>query len=209
MSVLSHCLLAGRGSCDDCIRIVRWLLAEVGSGTGLREGLPDKAVMAYVSAVPWTSRRRRPIELYARGGWYVIRRPARAASRDSGRYRRHCHGLEDQRPAACRCISGVTTANSIAMSLPAWMPAARSPARRASTRRATPNQTSAGSTFIRSRPRAPQQPSRVGPVHGPAGTSDRAAASDSGGSGFHRRRARVSHMDRFRFRRPRRQAGTV
>jgi hypothetical protein len=41
-----------------------------GSGTGLRYGLPDKATLSYVSrcllATP-----PRPVELYARGNWYI------------------------------------------------------------------------------------------------------------------------------------------
>jgi hypothetical protein len=43
--------------------------AQVGT-TGLRGGLPDKAVMAYVSRCLGVAPSR-PIELYARGGWYV------------------------------------------------------------------------------------------------------------------------------------------
>jgi hypothetical protein len=43
--------------------------AQVGTA-GLRGGLPDKAVMAYVARCLGVAPPR-PIELYARGGWYV------------------------------------------------------------------------------------------------------------------------------------------
>lgn len=68
MSGLSHCLLAGAAV---AMTVFGWSVAaaEVGT-TGLRGGLPDKAVMAYVSRCLGVTPSR-PIELYARGGWYV------------------------------------------------------------------------------------------------------------------------------------------
>jgi hypothetical protein len=41
-----------------------------GSGTGLRYGLPDKATLSYVSRCLGQAPPH-PVELYARGGWYV------------------------------------------------------------------------------------------------------------------------------------------
>jgi hypothetical protein len=47
------------------------LAAQVpGSGTGLRHGLPDKAAMNYVSRCLGQAPPH-PVQLYARGGWYV------------------------------------------------------------------------------------------------------------------------------------------
>jgi hypothetical protein len=43
--------------------------AQVGA-TGLRGGMPDKAAMAYISRCLGAASSR-PVELYARGGWYV------------------------------------------------------------------------------------------------------------------------------------------
>ena len=45
--------------------------AQVGT-TGLRGGMPDKAVMGYVGRCLGVAPPR-PIELYSRGGWYVAR----------------------------------------------------------------------------------------------------------------------------------------
>ncbi len=68
MSVQSHCLLAGAAVAMTVFGS-SVAAAEVGT-TGLRGGLPDKAVMAYVSRCLGVAPSR-PIELYARGGWYV------------------------------------------------------------------------------------------------------------------------------------------
>ena len=68
MSGLSHCLLAG-AAVAMTIFGSSVAAAEVGT-TGLRGGLPDKAVMGYVSRCLGVAPSR-PIELYARGGWYV------------------------------------------------------------------------------------------------------------------------------------------
>jgi hypothetical protein len=47
------------------------LAAQVaGSGSGLRYGLPDKATLSYVSRCLGVAPAR-PVELYARGGWYI------------------------------------------------------------------------------------------------------------------------------------------
>jgi hypothetical protein len=71
VSTRLHCLLAGGaavlsltvGSCP--------LGAQLsGSGTGLHYGPPDKSTMSYVSKCLGVTPPR-PIELYARGGWYI------------------------------------------------------------------------------------------------------------------------------------------
>ena len=41
-----------------------------GSGAGLRYGIPDKATLSYVSRCLGVAPPR-PVELYARGGWYI------------------------------------------------------------------------------------------------------------------------------------------
>lgn len=69
MSGLSHCLLAGAAVVAMTVFGSSIAAAQVGT-TGLRGGLPDKAVMAYVSRCLGVAPSR-PIELYARGGWYV------------------------------------------------------------------------------------------------------------------------------------------
>jgi hypothetical protein len=66
---LSHCLLAGAAVVAMTVFGSSIAAAQVGT-TGLRGGLPDKAVMAYVSRCLGVAPSR-PIELYARGGWYV------------------------------------------------------------------------------------------------------------------------------------------
>jgi hypothetical protein len=69
VNLRSHCLLAGAvislttGSFT--------LAAQAsGSGTGLRYGMPDKATMSYVARCLGVMPPR-PVELYARGGWYI------------------------------------------------------------------------------------------------------------------------------------------
>jgi hypothetical protein len=55
-----------------------------GSGTGLRCGPPDKATLSYVSRCLAVAPPR-PIELYARGGWYItddLREPLREREGD-------------------------------------------------------------------------------------------------------------------------------
>ena len=69
MNGLSHCLLAGAAVVAMTVFGSSIATAQVGT-TGLRGGLPDKAVMAYVSRCLGVAPSR-PIELYARGGWYV------------------------------------------------------------------------------------------------------------------------------------------
>jgi hypothetical protein len=69
VSGLSHCLLAGAAVVAMTVCGSSIGAAQVGT-TGLRGGLPDKAVMAYVSRCLGVAPSR-PIELYARGGWYV------------------------------------------------------------------------------------------------------------------------------------------
>jgi hypothetical protein len=69
VSGLSHCLLAGAAVVAMTVFGSSIGAAQVGT-TGLRGGLPDKAVMAYVSRCLGVAPSR-PIELYARGGWYV------------------------------------------------------------------------------------------------------------------------------------------
>jgi hypothetical protein len=69
VSARPHSLLAGAavsviGMTASCIAA-----AQVGT-TGLRGGMPDKGVMAYVGRCLGVAAPR-PIELYARGGWYV------------------------------------------------------------------------------------------------------------------------------------------
>ncbi len=49
---------------------LRWPAQVSDSGTGLRYGLPDKAAMNYVSRCLGQAPPR-PVQLYARGGWYV------------------------------------------------------------------------------------------------------------------------------------------
>lgn len=71
MNVRLHCLLAGAAVVSLMAGGLTLAVAQVsGSGTGLRYGPPDRAAMSYVSrclaAAP-----PRPIELYARGGWYI------------------------------------------------------------------------------------------------------------------------------------------
>jgi hypothetical protein len=71
VSVRAHCLLAGAAVVSLAAGGLTLAAAQVSSsGTGLRYGPPDRAALNYVSrclaATP-----PRPIELYARGGWYI------------------------------------------------------------------------------------------------------------------------------------------
>ena len=99
MNVRSHCLLAGAAVVS--LTAGGFTLAGgagLGSGTGLRYGLPDKAAMAYVSRCLGVAPPR-PIELYARGGWYVTD-DLREQLRERRATSKALHGLEAQRPAA-------------------------------------------------------------------------------------------------------------
>ena len=49
---------------------VRSGMAQLGSGTGLRYGPPDRATLNYVSRCLAVAPPR-PIELYSRGGWFL------------------------------------------------------------------------------------------------------------------------------------------
>lgn len=69
MSLRPHSLLLSTAVVS--VTAFGWWVADAQAGTtGLRGGMPDKAAMAYVSRclniVP-----PRPVELYARGGWYI------------------------------------------------------------------------------------------------------------------------------------------
>ena len=71
MSARSHVLLAGAAIVSLSAGGFTDAVAQLsGSGTGLRYGLPDRATMSYVSrCISGTP--TRPVELYARGGWYT------------------------------------------------------------------------------------------------------------------------------------------
>lgn len=76
MILRSHCLWAGAAVVAMAAGGAGVSAAQVpatqvpGSATGLRYGMPDKAVMAYVTTCLGAAPRR-PVELYARGGWFV------------------------------------------------------------------------------------------------------------------------------------------
>jgi hypothetical protein len=69
VSVRPHWLLAGAAVASVTALGLCVADAQVGT-TGLRGGMPDKAVMAYVSRCLGIAPPR-PVELYARGGWYI------------------------------------------------------------------------------------------------------------------------------------------
>ena len=70
MNLRLHCLLAG-GAAVVSLTMGSPLAAQVsGTGTGLRYGPPDRAAMSYVSRC-FSGTPPRPVELYARGGWYI------------------------------------------------------------------------------------------------------------------------------------------
>jgi hypothetical protein len=69
--VRAHCLLASAAVVLITAAGSGIGVAQVrGSGTGLRYGMPDKAALAYVSRCLGVAPPR-PIEIYARGGWYI------------------------------------------------------------------------------------------------------------------------------------------
>ncbi|HZD78344.1 MAG TPA: hypothetical protein VE218_15145 [Acidobacteriaceae bacterium] len=71
MKLRSHCLLAGVAVLSLAAGGFTPVAAQLsGSGTGLRHGPPDKAAMSYVTRCLGVAPLR-PVELYARGGWYV------------------------------------------------------------------------------------------------------------------------------------------
>ena len=71
MNLRSHCLLAGAAVLSLAAGGFTPLAAQVsGSGTGLRYGPPDNAAISYVTRCLGVAPPP-PVELYARGGWYV------------------------------------------------------------------------------------------------------------------------------------------
>jgi hypothetical protein len=67
----SHCLLAGAAIVSLSTGGFFPAVAQLsGSGTGLHYGPPDKGTMSYVSRCLGVAPLR-PVELYARGGWYI------------------------------------------------------------------------------------------------------------------------------------------
>jgi hypothetical protein len=66
-----HCLLAGGAAVVSLTAGSFTVAAQVsGYGTGLRYGPPDKSVMSYVAKC-LSGTPPRPVELYARGSWYI------------------------------------------------------------------------------------------------------------------------------------------
>lgn len=70
MSVRWQCLLAGAAIASLTANGSICMGQPSASGTGLRYGLPDKAALSYVARCLQVSLPH-PVELYARGGWYI------------------------------------------------------------------------------------------------------------------------------------------
>jgi hypothetical protein len=71
VNLRSHCLLAGAAVVSLVAGGFTPAAAQLsGAGTGLRYGPPDKAAMSFVTKCIGVAPSR-PVELYARGGWYI------------------------------------------------------------------------------------------------------------------------------------------